>query len=835
MRELFAVTSLRGLQDLVDPEIARATIHELLASGRPVPPFRCVPAYVRFKADQGCLVGYRLLAEEAPGDDTFRWVTVFALRPERARALYEKWLRLRPRGTELLEPLGLDPERGLLAALFPNDRVLRGLKRLLQPGTFKRAVQVALGPDFLAQRTLSKHASQFTIVRYKPERRCVIRYDGVLKSSAEARHERQRFYVRVLAPELWSRVIRARQDLESHAASDVRLPALLGYDEEFSLLVEEDLGVVTAEVMDHAVCERVGRALAVFHASRPPRILAGAPATGVDRSFARAKQAAEDLAQLDLGLGEQADRVIALLERARPVARAPVLLHGDFSAGQILVRREGIALLDLDRLRTGDAAEDLAWWASQAFVEGVLTERADDSEAQIVGLLQGYQTVSTCPDLVRLLWFRAASLLELAVTPFRRLDREFVAKGARILVEAERLLGLADVRWSFPAATISPGNILGHISTADHEALRRELSVLIKEPIESLEERGLSKLKHGKQPARILRTDLGTPVALLRGHHQNLGIPLGSVPFTWFDPAQDPALPGLKEFLGKEVSSLLARLDLPATARLNLVTYRPLWRAVLKITAGAEVLFAKCFDPSRFDHVLTVERAWRDACTRSRRPLVPALRTFDVERGVLLYELAPGRCLHDLIFANEQPSWREIGAALRAFFVMPVTGLKIHNPDDEIATIKKLAGFLRYENPDRAQRVEDELGALQPLPTGSHFVLHRDLHDKQIFIAPASIQFIDVETSALGDRELDIANLAEHAFLRGLQMGNSEAGRRMRKEVFELFPGLDRERLRFYRASTLLRLCVVYSMRAASLGVIESLLDEYHDVLRSRP
>ena len=71
--------------------------------------------------------------------------------------------------------------------------------------------------------------------------------------------------------------------------------------------------------------------------------------------------------------------------------------------------------------------------------------------------------------------------------------------------------------------------------------------------------------------------------------------------------------------------------------------------------------------------------------------------------------------------------------------------------------------------------------------------------------------------------------------LRGLQLGDAVAGSRMRAEVLTLFPGLDRDRLRFYRASTLLRLCVVYSMRAAPEDLIESLLWQYNDVLRNWP
>lgn len=58
-------------------------------------------------------------------------------------------------------------------------------------------------------------------------------------------------------------------------------------------------------------------------------------------------------------------RLDAILERVPPPSWEPTtVVHGDFSADQVIAGRDGVCLIDLDRLRRGDPHEDLGCFAA---------------------------------------------------------------------------------------------------------------------------------------------------------------------------------------------------------------------------------------------------------------------------------------------------------------------------------------------------------------------------------------------------------------------------------------------------------------------------------------
>jgi aminoglycoside phosphotransferase (APT) family kinase protein len=114
---------------------------------------------------------------------------------------------------------------------------------------------------------------------------------------------------------------------------------------------------------------------------------------------------------------------------------------------------------------------------------------------------------------------------------------------------------------------------------------------------------------------------------------------------------------------------------------------------------------------------------------------------------------------------------------------------------------------------------------------GSRPVLcHRDLHDGQIVVAGGRIALLDFDLLCIADSALDPANLLAHLELRALQ-GVAGCGVETLAVLSSAFlEGLESEdsdfgsRLRAYRASSLLRLALVYSVRPPWRGVVPALV-----------
>ncbi len=111
--------------------------------------------------------------------------------------------------------------------------------------------------------------------------------------------------------------------------------------------------------------------------------------------------------------------------------------------------------------------------------------------------------------------------------------------------------------------------------------------------------------------------------------------------------------------------------------------------------------------------------------------------------------------------------------------------------------------------------VQSRLAGLVP-PTSSSLI-HRDLHDKQILVDDDGVVgLLDLDTLAIGDPALDVANLLAHLELRVLQGQGSLDGARVAADAFlegyRPAPEL-MERVVTYVATSRLRLACVYAFR----------------------
>lgn len=144
---------------------------------------------------------------------------------------------------------------------------------------------------------------------------------------------------------------------------------------------------------------RTGETLAALHLTRAPGLVAHD--AGLDAAAAQVGVLLPDLA------GDAAE----LAARLRP-SGGDAVLHGDFSADQVVAEGDDVVLLDLDRVRLGAPADDLACWRAAALLGGL-------PRAAEACLLEGYAGVAPLPDPEEVAVHTSAHLLRRAAEPFR--------------------------------------------------------------------------------------------------------------------------------------------------------------------------------------------------------------------------------------------------------------------------------------------------------------------------------------------------------------------------------------------------------------------------------
>ncbi|MDP8987759.1 MAG: phosphotransferase, partial [Actinomycetota bacterium] len=127
---------------------------------------------------------------------------------------------------------------------------------------------------------------------------------------------------------------------------------------------------------------------------------------------------------------------------------------------------------------------------------------------------------------------------------------------------------------------------------------------------------------------------------------------------------------------------------------------------------------------------------------------------------------------------------------------------------------------------EELDRVRAMLAGPRPGPAA---LVHRDLHDKQVLVAPAGdVGVLDLDTLAWGETALDVANLLVHLELRALQGGcplsRAEVAAAAFLDGYRPAPAVT-ARLGAFAASTRLRLACVYAFRPTWAGVVSALLE----------
>jgi aminoglycoside phosphotransferase (APT) family kinase protein len=367
------------------------------------------PTYLRYKPQTSCAAG----AFTAAG----RPMAAYAYTRERYAEV-----RTRPKWREDPDVVFRDD---MCVAMIParRDRELRALRRLFDPQR---------QPKFLRGLIGHQNASDVTslsILRYKPERRLVARLDV---------NGRPYAVLKVIGAEDYNQALIGAVGASAHDGARI-----LGCDAGRGAIVMEWIDgdplcpVAAGRVPDRSLVTRTGAALAKLHAA-PFR-----PAEEVSR--ADEIEALGELGPAMDALHPELGREVARITRdlASRLERAdyePTLIHGDFSADQVVISGTRPVILDWDKTAIGDPARDLGTFLARVdaqVADGVLAP--DDAEATGAAFVDGYgRAAGALPEGVAVQHARA--LLMLATEGFRIRHPDWPSRTAALLERAAGLL-----------------------------------------------------------------------------------------------------------------------------------------------------------------------------------------------------------------------------------------------------------------------------------------------------------------------------------------------------------------------------------------------------------
>jgi aminoglycoside phosphotransferase (APT) family kinase protein len=375
--------------------------------------------YLRYKQGTSCVAGYDVIA----GQGT---VPVYARAAHEGDAdvKLDKAEQRRSVASTLGFGITVCRDDAIAVYPFPNDHHLKRLPTVTDPVERRPLLQRMLGEH------PHLHDARLITVRYKPERRYVGRLEGDDGAAASLKLYTERRFDAV-------------SRCQGHFRSDgeVHVPAVLGRSSgELVFALEWIDGRPLLESLDdddaaESGCRRAGAALAALHGQRSGRL----PDLTCDEFLSQVRASCEAVATVQPELGDPLERTLARLADRLP--RRPWrthALHGDFSADQVLLSDDHVAVIDFDRAGRGDPRVDLGTFAAKLdYAAAGGTIPGHRAEACRDALLEAYRLASP-RDLTGHLWlFTGACLLRLAPEPFRHRLPDWPAVTAAVVERAE--------------------------------------------------------------------------------------------------------------------------------------------------------------------------------------------------------------------------------------------------------------------------------------------------------------------------------------------------------------------------------------------------------------
>ena len=409
-----------------------------------------------------------------------------------------------------------------------------------------------------------------------PERRLVLGASLRLKDDASGASRRAAIFLRCYPDARGQRLDGHLKHLE-HEPVGEHMPRPLGALFAGQVRVE---GAVDGQPLRHVLASgevdgaTVAESLSLLHASRPP--------PGATPPLSRPLETALDAAGVLASLGiERARELGSALRAATLHALEPSLIHRDFQLDQVIVTRDGRAVLvDFDRLALGSPLADLGRMRADLQIASARSsEAASTLERFTEDFVASYAECRPGVSLDPLPFLTACALMERALLPFRTLEPAWAERSSEIIE-----LGLAALRRGSSAGRTIPGLSRERISPRFLSAIRPPSWPRWETfyPRSGPRWPGWASDRAGRTVFGLYERD--------------------SDSFRQIDPARDTGLPALAGWL--EHAELLA--------------YRPTRRATLRASALEPLRYVKLVRPKRVTEPLRrlgEPRPHRGRCT----------------------------------------------------------------------------------------------------------------------------------------------------------------------------------------------------------------------------
>ncbi len=377
---------------------------------------------------------YQSRLRDRAGHERDQLYAGYLVAPERLSEEYKSALKRAKLQPSAGRAATVVPEANLILLAFPNDRKLRLFAReeLYSWLKAKWRRYRELLPAHARQRKWRVKAASYEVLRYIPDKRftmrCRVRLQRkggpmkevsvIAKQLSDGKKAKKLFLSLLGLQASWANITRLtpRRVLALRKMRmPVRFPRALGWDEERAIVFLEELPGknlerMLAEVELAPMLHKVGEMLATFHraAKRVRKRVTYKSEMKEARNAVREIAAAFPIWRARLRELLHALKTLTGQEETREV-----LLHGTFRLNHVFVHEGEPALLDLDSMRMGHPAYDLANFLTALYyfeAQGRLT--AEQRVTIMRAFLQGYAAQAEhniAPAIV--LWFFISLLL----------------------------------------------------------------------------------------------------------------------------------------------------------------------------------------------------------------------------------------------------------------------------------------------------------------------------------------------------------------------------------------------------------------------------------------